>query len=60
MKVFEKFNIDDEAIEDRRGSSEYWDNVANFWYDVKHKHVDDISFRQESWLMRIEKGLIEQ
>jgi hypothetical protein len=58
-KVSEAFNIDEDLLSDKASSNDYWEQVEEFYGQVKDKNVAVLSAAQLNWLQKIETSLSE-
>jgi hypothetical protein len=59
MLVRDFFDLDVDLLEDKSGTSDYWDRCSAFYTDVAGKEMADLSSSQIAWLHKIAEGLGE-
>lgn len=56
MKTVEEyFDIDESELAERSCNSDYWAASENFYLENKQTPVRNLSKKQMSWLMKVEK-----
>jgi len=47
------------VLEELSSESDYWETVLDFVNENENQFVDDLTFKQRNWLIKIKEGLLE-
>lgn len=53
MRVIDKYYIDEDEFHEKSQEDEYWEKAYKFYMDVRYKDEDELTDKQESWLIKI-------